>query len=594
MYYVREVESATIDGTEVKASSSITKMSAPFYVYLPMTAQNTNGQILGTTSGAEAMEGENWLETVDVYPKNLTTLGGATLTKTINGKYFSEITEEEENLLTEYPAFTLYKKGAEGEEDTPISSEISVSGGRIQGNLILDTVVDTYDAAKIFMQGGIIAVDGLPVGTYVFKETTQAVYDGQTLPQAPDCVFTVTAGHNYDVVTDQKSDDFGKITAVTAGDDPTQFAFTVDNASTPTVTKTVDENVTAYTVANPDKTADSPDDVPATVSAKTFTEGDRFTYKISITSPTDIADYKKYEITDTIDGKLTYVDRTIGIQQDTGEFEKNEDNPEDETLYPVYNTFTINTDFTYTYENNLLKITFTETGIDKIIPGKPVEITFDCQINSDAVVNTGIKNTATLAWTNKADRSGTSASDPVYVATLGYTMAKVDSEARTALEGAEFEIYRFNDYYERTEENLADMNCYNAPVYFTTNNGVYTAQVGSTDSTTVTSDANGMIKIEGLAGGTYKLVETKAPSGYQLLTQPVTITVSTTSNTAITDLSTASTSAARIVPNVKQPDLPITGGMGTLLFTVGGLLLSGGAVFAYVWFKKRRANEEKA
>lgn len=360
-------------------------------------------------------------------------------------------------------------------------------------------------------------------------------------------------------MTDVTADNFGTITAVNTDDTTTAFEFEVDNASTPTVTKTVDENVMEYTVTDPD-------DNTKTVSAKTFTEGDYFTYKVSVTSPVDINNYTKYEITDTVDSKLDIYDRdyyiTCGVDEDDD---------------PVY--FTRGTDFTWSVsDDNVITITLTESGIQKITPGSPVEITFRCKINNTAVINTGIKNTATLAWTNKAGREGTSASNPVYVATLGYTMAKVDSEARTALEGAEFEIHTTTD----------------APIYFTLNNGVYTAQADYTDNTTVKSDANGMIKIEGLAGGTYKLVETKAPSGYQLLAAPLTITVNATSDTAITDLKATSTDAARIVANVKQPDLPITGGMGTLLFTVGGLLLSGGAVFAYVWFKKRRANEEKA
>lgn len=583
LYYVREVTEGTIDGQTVKASSKITKLSAPFFVNLPMTAQNTSGQPLDTTSGATITEGEDWLLDIDVYPKNLTTLGGATLTKTINGKMLSELTDDENDKLTEYPKFILYRKGENSNPDTAISSEIQIDFGALRGNGILEDVKDTYDAADIRQKGSTIAVDGLPVGTYIFKETTAAVYDGQTLPLAPNKEFTVTAGYNYKVIVDPDSNDFGKITAVTGGGNPAQFELKVDNASTPIVTKSIVEDVKEYTVTDPD-------DNTKTVSAKTFIkssgtdqrfifDGNHFKYKISITSPTDIKSYKNYVITDQIDSQIIVCDnanyRTVKCGE-TNFVESGE-----------------TTDYAWQIENNKITISFTATGIQKITPGTPVDITFACAIKDTAAINTGIKNTAKLAWTNGADRSGDSTSNPVYVAALGYTMAKVDSEKRAALAGAEFELYRITEDYVDGTTPVQSL----PKVYFTEADGVYKASYnfsGTANEVDIKSSVDGMIKIEGLGGGTYKLVETKAPNGYQLLTAPITITVDENSGKEITDLTATSIDIARIVPNVPQPELPITGGMGTLLFTVGGLLLSGGAVFAYVWFKKRRANEEKA
>lgn len=183
LYYVKEVFTGTGDGGRpLTASSSITTLSAPFFVYLPMTAQADASGNNGTISGDVQSAGERWLTSVSVYPKNLITLGGATLTKTINGKYFSApadnadaqvLTSEELALLEENPGFILYRKAENaGEEDTDISEEIFIENANTSRNKITDS---TYSAAKIFMKGGKIAVDGLPAGTYVFKETTQAV-----------------------------------------------------------------------------------------------------------------------------------------------------------------------------------------------------------------------------------------------------------------------------------------------------------------------------------------------------------------------------------------------------------------------------------
>ena len=65
--------------------------------------------------------------------------------------------------------------------------------------------------------------------------------------------------------------------------------------------------------------------------------------------------------------------------------------------------------------------------------------------------------------------------------------------------------------------------------------------------------------------------------------------VNENSNTAVTV--DADSSDIRMIKNVKQPDLPLTGGMGTILFSVAGIALIGGAAFFFIRSRKTRKEE---
>lgn len=97
----------------------------------------------------------------------------------------------------------------------------------------------------------------------------------------------------------------------------------------------------------------------------------------------------------------------------------------------------------------------------------------------------------------------------------------------------------------------------------------------------VTTDGNGFADFKGLADGTYSLIETEAPNGYNKLIGAKEITVN-----AKDGEHTVSYTAD--VQNNIGAELPSTGGMGTTIFTVvGGLLMVGAAVLFIT--KKRSA-----
>ena len=113
----------------------------------------------------------------------------------------------------------------------------------------------------------------------------------------------------------------------------------------------------------------------------------------------------------------------------------------------------------------------------------------------------------------------------------------------------------------------------------------YEAEPKVVSKTDLTSGEDGKIELGNLACGTYYLVETSAPAGYILLSEPVVITVTGTGVTYNQSGNSLSQSNGGVI-HQNEPDqyslivtndagvvLPQTGGIGTTLFTaVGGLM----------------------
>lgn len=105
----------------------------------------------------------------------------------------------------------------------------------------------------------------------------------------------------------------------------------------------------------------------------------------------------------------------------------------------------------------------------------------------------------------------------------------------------------------------------------------------------VTSANNGFFKVTGLKDGSYKLVETEAPSGFAKLTDPVTFTVGQTSMDETTKLETGLEDAGLSKVTNKKVTIPQTGGIGTLVFTVAGLAMMS---LAFVAMRRNKENLE--
>lgn len=95
-------------------------------------------------------------------------------------------------------------------------------------------------------------------------------------------------------------------------------------------------------------------------------------------------------------------------------------------------------------------------------------------------------------------------------------------------------------------------------------------------------DAKGTVKVTGLAEGTYFFEETKAPDGYSINEDGVTVTVEAKDD--------ANVSATGHLIDTKLASLPGTGGIGTTIFTIGGCIIMIAAAAFYFLSRKKENN----
>lgn len=170
--------------------------------------------------------------------------------------------------------------------------------------------------------------------------------------------------------------------------------------------------------------------------------------------------------------------------------------------------------------------------------------------------------------------------DKERVYTYGIQVTKTDNGEKK-LPGAEFNLKQGED----TLKFVKDGSVYRLPL---------TEEEAAEASETLVTDANGLIMIKGLDLGTYTLVETKAPDGYELPANPETvITLADDADDSgkpdgILNNDSDGTFETTVV-NTKPGILPVTGGIGTALFTICGLLLMSGAVILVVTVSRRKS-----
>lgn len=193
--------------------------------------------------------------------------------------------------------------------------------------------------------------------------------------------------------------------------------------------------------------------------------------------------------------------------------------------------------------------------------GQEIKLTYDTTVNKDFVLgNEGQENKAHLEFSNDPKNGETKDKTPdekvkVYSGKIKVTKcAKNDKNKK--LEGAQFVLKNSEGKFYKLD---------------TANDEKKVTWVDEGQATVLTSDKNGELEFTGIKAGTYKIKETKAPDGYNLLTEEVEVVLKDGSNNADKVVNMQATSE---VENSSGTQLPKVGGAGTKLFAlVGGLVI---------------------
>jgi len=275
------------------------------------------------------------------------------------------------------------------------------------------------------------------------------------------------------------------------------------------------------------------------------------------------------------------------------------------TVAGVTNPLTVDTDYTVTTptasNNNTLTVAMKDfKKKQQANAGKKITVTYTATLNKDAVVGgAGNVNSATIQYSNNPSTNGTGESEPskVRVFTYGFTVDKYTGknydDTATRLAGAEFTLAHKGGT-AISFVKVADS---------ATQNAVYRVakadEAGAT--TTITTPANGKVDFRGLENGEYTLTETKAPAGYNKLASAIGVKVDGQNNGTDTTHATVTitynndnngsnynqTASNGVIPvqNNSGVVLPGTGGMGTIAFTVIGVLV---IALGVAWTLKRK------
>lgn len=196
-----------------------------------------------------------------------------------------------------------------------------------------------------------------------------------------------------------------------------------------------------------------------------------------------------------------------------------------------------------------------------------VEVIYTAKVNENAAIAAVNHNDAKLQWQPKGTSTWTDGpNDGADVYTYEIKVVKVDAaHESTKLAGAEFKVYASAADAANTTEDKS----------------IATATTGDGENGTTLGEAFFMKdgKKYTFAAGTYYVKETKAPDGYNLSTEVITVEISSDTATA--------TSKTVTVKDSKSV-LPNTGGEGTMVFTIVGisLILAAGVLFVLVMRKR--------
>ena len=309
------------------------------------------------------------------------------------------------------------------------------------------------------------------------------------------------------------------------------------------------------------------------------------TWIITVSIPEDIGTSKSYVVTDTLDNRLDYAgNMQVRVESANGE--------------TVLATLTADTDYTLAltdvdslegeHPSDAFTLTLTDGGKqaiaaavgNKTYADYRLRIYYDAQINANADMGEEIPNQARVKYTNSLNIKYSADSNVPIVATGAANLLKVDAKDHSlVLPGAVFELYRPATAEELKDPNITLVTLTGHDAKFIQVSFFDNAALTGEKVSSITSGEDGKIAIYGLAYGTYYLVETQPPVGYNTMGEAVAVTIDATSHQE---------SKTVVLENRSGAVLPSTGGIGTTVFTASGIQLIAFSILL-ILSKKRNA-----
>ena len=368
----------------------------------------------------------------------------------------------------------------------------------------------------------------------------------------------------------------------------------------PTLEKTVREAKNS-TGKNTGSLTDITDGYAHTATASV---GDTVDYQIISTLPTitsKASSLSEYTYVDTLSKGIKYNKNDVVIEffKDAGCADKIATWDENSGKFTV----------AYDAAANTMTIRMTDTGLAEINEAVTVytdsvkrgysdctmRITYAATLTADAKMgDTDNPNEIVLTWKRTNTTYFDTLKDCCHVYTYGVDVLKQFSDNGGNLRNVKFRLHNDTD----DVFVIADLK-----------DGVYYAKgfaAKKSDATTFIPNAQGHIVAKGLEDDAYSLTEIATDKGYVLLKDAVKIVITTKENGVCekcgTKLLTASatvngkdvtmTDGNAIAPLtvINNPgfDLPKTGGYGTWMFTIGGVVLLGAAAFIVIRSRKHK------
>ena len=533
---------------ETKLPDLVVEAAEPAIISVPMQKDSDN-----TVASKQPVT--EWLYDVHIFPKNATKYGSVNLIK----KGYTGSTEDG-NLPN--VTYKLYKYT--GSDANPVYTKSATDWFEIT-NKTTTAGDNKGDALKLVTDDtGKISIDGLTKGKYCFVEQSAKVQQGVTEYESAYIVdkepiyFTVNNDGSYDSTAKNDADS----------------ALEAKNYK-PNIEKLVGmKNGTTITYA----------------TKADYSVGDYVPYQVTITVPENIEKLDTFVVTDTPQ-HLEFVNDTqhpLVVKTASG------------------TALTENVDYTVAKESATkgFTLTFTNPGEKlKAYKGSKIIVTYYAKLLDSAVITTaGNPNTISLKYDHEIGVDGkptrgktTEIKNDAVVYSFGIHIKKVDGK-NAPLKGVKFDLYKEDQ-----------------------NGTVLGNQIGLGNTTklskvasNLTTDDQGEINKDGLANGTYYLVETETLAEYNLLSGPVKVDLNITYTAKWTEKNTydengnlilhekssfsetfsggEATNAGYItktIVNRKGFNLPVTGGFGTLLFSGIGVLLVLAGVSVLFSLKKK-------